>query len=211
MQIEDRLLVEIRDSDPVQIRKRIGEILYQREGFHYLYEEGIIQYLIPELNDLEDYHHNAKYHPEGSLYNHYCLAFDTYYESEDRTELGAWALLFHDVAKSVVAEWKPEGYHSYIMHEKIGSELFHDKYREGVIHFTPEEADAIEWVIKEHNNFCRVVKQKKSLALVHHPNFKLLCETARADAMQVNREFYLERIEYFADLKEQFPEMPDYS
>ena len=52
MQIEDRLLVEIRDSDPVQIRKRIGEILYQREGFHYLYEEGIIQYLIPELNDL---------------------------------------------------------------------------------------------------------------------------------------------------------------
>ena len=75
--------------------------------------------------------------------------------------------------------------------------------------FTPEEADAIEWVIKEHNNFCRVAKEKKSLALVHHPNFKLLCETARADAMQVNREFYLERIESFKSgkiSKEEFEE-----
>lgn len=212
MKIQDRLLVELKTSTPEKVRKKVGDILFQKEGFHYLYEEGIIQYLIPELSDLESYQHNPKYHPEGSLYNHYCVAFDTYYDSKDKTELGAWALLFHDVAKTVVADWKPEvGYHSYIMHEKVGSELFKDKYRDGIISFSEEEADAIEWVIKEHNNFCRVAKEKKSLALIHHPDFKLLCEVAQADAMRVNRDFYLSRIEYFSMMKSKFPEMPDYS
>jgi poly(A) polymerase len=212
MKIPDRLLVEVQTATPQQVRNRIGPILMQREGFHYLYEEGVIQYLIPELSDLEDYHHNANYHPEGSLYNHYCLAIDTYCAVENRTELGAWALLFHDVAKSVVAEWKPkEEFHTYILHEKVGSELFNEKYRNGAIHFSSDEADALAWVIKEHNNFCRVAKQKKSLVIVHHPHYELLCEVARADAMEINHDFYLERLEYFAGLKRAFPEMPEYS
>ena len=210
MKIPGRLLLEMKTATPEQVRKRISPILMQREGFHYLYEEGIIQYLIPELSELETYHHNSKYHPEGSLYNHYSLAFDKYYSDENRTELGAWALLFHDVAKSLTAVWKPEGYHSFIRHESEGGKLFKKYYRTSPIYFSEDECDAIEWVIKEHNNFCRVAKQKKSLAIVHHPNFKLLCEVARADAMAINHEFYLERVKYFADLKIEFPEMPDY-
>tara|TARA_R110001583_G_scaffold46195_9_gene145230 strand:- start:259 stop:897 length:639 start_codon:yes stop_codon:yes gene_type:complete len=210
MKIYTRLLVDMKTATPEQVRKRISPLLMQREGFHYLYEEGIIQYLIPELSDLESYQHNDKYHPEGSLYNHYALAFDKYYSNEDRTELGAWALLFHDVAKPLTAEWKPEGYHSFIRHESEGGKLFNKNYRNGVIYFSSDESDAIEWVIRQHNNFCQVAKQKKSLALVHHPYYNLLCEVAQADAMMVNHDFYLERLEYFATLKLKFPEMPTY-
>jgi hypothetical protein len=211
MKILNRLLVDIQTYSPKQVRKIIGDFLVQKEGFQYLYEEGIIQYLIPELSDLNKYLHREEYHPEGSLYEHYSLAFDTYYNNENKTELGAWALLFHDVAKPLTAEWKPEGYHSFIRHESEGGKLFREHYREGSIYFTPDEADGIEWVIKQHNNFCRVARQKKSLVIVHHPHYELLCEVARADAMDINHSFYQERAEYFTDLRKQFPEMPDYS
>ena len=63
MKIYTRLLVDMKTATPEQVRKRISPLLMQREGFHYLYEEGIIQYLIPELSDLESYQHNNKYHP----------------------------------------------------------------------------------------------------------------------------------------------------
>ncbi len=211
MKIVNRLLVDMQTHSPKQVRKRIGAFLIQKQGFQYLYAEGIIQHLIPELSDLDKYHHRKEYHPEGSLYAHYSLAFDTYYTNENRTELGAWALLFHDIAKPLTSEWKPEGYHSFIRHESEGGKLFREHYREGSIYFTPDEADGSEWVIKEHNNFCRVARQKKSLVIVHHPHYELLCEVARADAMEINHDFYLERLEYFAGMKRAFPEMPEYS
>ena len=99
-------LREIVTMSAKEIRARLGTILMQPDGFKDLYEQGVGQHLIPELADLENYHQNLEYHPEGTVYNHYCEAFNTYCDNPQRTEMGAWALLFHDFAKTIVAEWR---------------------------------------------------------------------------------------------------------
>ena len=55
----------------------VSLILQTKGGFRELYEQGVIQKLLPELDGIEQYLHSPKYHPEGNLLEHYCLAFDT--------------------------------------------------------------------------------------------------------------------------------------
>ncbi len=198
----EKLLLDVKASTPLEVRERVGNLLTQKEGFNYLYEIGVIQYLIPELSHLEDYHHNLEYHPEGSLYNHYCEVFKKYCENPSKTELGAWAVLFHDVAKTVVAEWRQDkGHHTFYLHEKVGGEIFQEKYFNGVIYFNEIEAEAIKWVIRQHRNFYKVARKQKSLDLVNHPDYDLLLEVTKADSMGANSEFYQERLNYFKNLQ----------
>lgn len=199
-------LGEIETLSAKEIRARLGMILMELDGFKDLYEQRVIQHLIPELADLENYHQNLEYHPEGTVYNHYCEAFNTYCDNPQRTEMGAWALLFHDFAKTIVAEWREtEHHHTFHRHEKVGGEIFAEKYRDGPIFFTEKEADTLHWVIRQHTNFYRVARHQKSLAIAHHPAFDLLCEVTKADCMRTNWEFHDERKGYFTALREAFP------
>ena len=84
---------------------------------------------MPEFRNMKDYHHKLDYHPEDTLYNHYIEAFKKYTTIENRSELGAWALLFHDIAKPQTAEWNEEGgYHTFYGHDKQGAKLVLDNY-----------------------------------------------------------------------------------
>ncbi len=57
-------LGEIETLSAKEIRARLGMILMEPDGFKDLYEQRVIQHLIPELADLENYHQNLEYHPE---------------------------------------------------------------------------------------------------------------------------------------------------
>ena len=107
-----------------------------------LMETGILPILMPEFRNMKDYHHKLDYHPEDTLYNHYIEAFKKFTTIENRSELGAWALLFHDIAKPQTAEWnEEEGYHTFYGHNKQGAQLVLDNYNntDGPFEFSKKE------------------------------------------------------------------------
>ena len=134
-----------------RLRDELGKVLMQPDGFKLLMEYGIIPAIIPELRYTHKYMHSLKYHPEGSLYNHYIEAFKTFNDNLNKTELGAWALLFHDIAKPTTAKWNGS-YHTFIGHDKVGKDIILNNYnyQEGPIQFTKKELKAIAWVTDNH-------------------------------------------------------------
>ena len=59
-----------------RMRDEMGKVLMQKGGFQELYALGVIPLLMPELRNIKDLEHNPAYHPEGSVFGHYCAMFD---------------------------------------------------------------------------------------------------------------------------------------
>tara|TARA_R100000657_G_C4677860_1_gene124611 strand:+ start:1 stop:1020 length:1020 start_codon:yes stop_codon:yes gene_type:complete len=140
---------------------------------------------------MEQYQHKLDYHPEGSLYNHYIEAFREFTTIPNRTELGAWALLFHDVAKPQTAEWNEEGgYHTFYGHDKQGSQLVLENYnnQDGPFEFSKKELQAIAWVADHHlGKFWEMKKPMKVSAMRENEAFPLLVQVIKGDMMGIRR------------------------
>ena len=68
--------------------------------------------------------------------------------------MGAWALLFHDIAKPQTADWnEKEGYHTFYGHDKQGSDNWFWKTtitKIGPFEFSKKELQAIAWTTDNH-------------------------------------------------------------
>ena len=107
--------------------------------------------LFPELRAIKSLEHNPTYHPEGSVYGHYCAIFDRLGDAVNNSppaptpiyfprfgnrtagggasDILAWALLFHDIGKKATAEASTKGdWFSFHAHESVGATLFKDNY-----------------------------------------------------------------------------------
>tara|TARA_R110000824_G_scaffold31661_2_gene102737 strand:+ start:263 stop:1729 length:1467 start_codon:yes stop_codon:yes gene_type:complete len=188
-----------------RLREEIGKVLTQPDGFKMLMEYNIIPTLMPEMVDLKQYMHSLEYHPEGSLYNHYIKAFETFNENPNRTEMGAWALLFHDIAKPATAKWNGS-FHTFLRHDVIGEKIILENYnyQNSPFQFTKKELNAMAWVTKNHlSPFWNMTKKSKVAKLANDVNFSLLVEVAKADSMDLNSELFQSRLEYFDEVKEE--------
>ncbi|MBO58424.1 MAG: hypothetical protein CMA77_05465 [Euryarchaeota archaeon] len=174
-----------------RLRQEIGKVLVEPNGFQMLMETGIIPILMPEFRNMEQYHHKLDYHPEDTLYNHYIEAFKKFTTIPNRTELGAWALLFHDIAKPQTADWKEEGgYHTFYGHDKQGAQLVLDKYNneKGPFEFSKKELQAIAWTTDHHlQKFWESKKPMKVSAMRNDERFPLLVEVVIGDTMGIRR------------------------
>ena len=198
MPIEDttyQAIVENADlvtqlSSP-RLRQEIGKVLVQPNGYKMLMETGILPILMPEFRDMEQYHHKLDYHPEDTLYNHYIEAFKKFNTIPNRTELGAWALLFHDIAKPQTADWNEEGgFHTFYGHDKQGAELVLENYnnQDGPFEFSKKELQAIAWTTDHHlGKFWEMKKPMKVSAMRNNENFPLLVEVITGDTMGIRR------------------------
>ena len=76
-----------------RLRDEIGKVLVEPNGYKMLMETGVYLFScrIEEWNNIS----TNWIITEGSLYNHY--VFREFTTIPNRTELGAWALLFHDI------------------------------------------------------------------------------------------------------------------
>lgn len=174
-----------------RLRQEIGKVLIQPNGYQMLMETGILPILMPEFRNMKDYHHKLDYHPEDTLYNHYIEAFKKYTTIENRSELGAWALLFHDIAKPQTAEWNEEGgYHTFYGHDKQGAQLVLDNYNntKGPFEFSKKELQAIAWTTDNHlGKFWEMKKPMKVSAMRNDERFPLLVEVVTGDTMGIRR------------------------
>jgi hypothetical protein len=186
----------------------VSLILQTKGGFRELYEQGVIQKLLPELDGIEQYLHSPKYHPEGNLLEHYCLAFDTlaklmkdYVIDEHTTHVVVWSLLFHDIGKPDCAKLnEEENFHSFIKHESRGGDIFAMLYADMMKDYNPS---TIEWIIRQHTNYWNIKKHGKSLAMANHEAFELLSLVCQADKMGFDHETLPAndlRLEHFAEV-----------
>ena len=190
--------------------KEFAAELLSKGGFRRLYVQGEIQLRVPELTEIEQYLHSPKYHPEGSLLEHYCRAFDTLIDILDGARvdmatkhMAMWGLLFHDIGKPACAKLNEEtGFHSYIRHESVGGDIFRDNYSVELV-VQDEDPEIIEWIIREHTNYWNIMKHGKSLAMANHPAFYLLSLVCQADKMGFDHEGLPsneERLAHFAEV-----------
>ena len=174
-----------------RLRDEIGKVLVEPNGYQLLMETGILPVLMPEFRNMEQYQHKLDYHPEGSLYNHYMEVFKEFTKIPNRTELGAWALLFHDVAKPQTAEWNEEGgYHTFYGHDKQGSQLILENYNNesGPFEFSKKELQAIAWVADHHlGKFWEMKKPMKVSTMRENEAFPLLVQVIKGDMMGIRR------------------------
>ena len=174
-----------------RLRIEIGKVLVEPNGFQMLMETGILPILMPEFRNMKDYHHKLDYHPEDTLYNHYIEAFKKFTTIKNRSEMGAWALLFHDIAKPQTAEWNEEGgYHTFYGHDKQGAKLVLDNYNNtvGPFEFSKKELQAIAWTTDNHlGKFWDMQKPMKISAIRNDERFPLLVEVVTGDTMGIRR------------------------
>ncbi len=174
-----------------RLRDEIGKVLVEPNGYQLLMETGILPVLMPEFRNMEQYQHKLDYHPEGSLYNHYIEAFKEFTKIPNRTELGAWALLFHDIAKPQTAEWNEEGgYHTFYGHDKQGAQLVLENYnnQDGPFEFSKKELQAIAWTTDHHlGKFWEMKKPMKVSAMRNNESFPLLVQVITGDTMGIRR------------------------
>ena len=216
---------------PPRMRDEMGKVLMQKGGFQELYEIGILPLLMPELRDIKDLEHNPAYHPEGSVYGHYCAIFDRLGDAVNysppaptpiyfprfghRTAGGgssdilAWALLFHDIGKKATAEASTKGdWFTFHAHESVGANIFYDNYGSKAptspFEFSRDETTAINWVTLFHlGKFWDSKKFKKIAEMVTNSNFDLLCSVAYFDSsMRIKGEKFGERMEYLKQLED---------
>ena len=174
-----------------RLRDEIGKVIIQPNGYKLLMETGILPTLMPQFRNMEQYHHKLDYHPEDTLYNHYIEVFKKFTTIPNRTELGAWALLFHDIAKPQTAEWNEEGgYHTFYGHDKQGSQLILENYNNesGPFEFSKKELQAIAWVADHHlGKFWDMKKPMKVSAMRNNENWPLLVQVITGDIMENRR------------------------
>jgi len=174
-----------------RLRDEIGKVIIEPNGYQMLMESGILPTLMPEFGNMKDYHHKLDYHPEGSLYNHYIEAFKKYTTIENRSELGAWALLFHDIAKPQTAEWNEDGgFHTFYGHDKQGAKLVLDNYNNevGPFEFSKKELQSIAWTTDNHlGRFWEMTKPMKVSAMRNNENWPMLVEVVTGDTMGIRR------------------------
>ena len=174
-----------------RLRDEIGKVLVEPNGYQMLMETGILPALMPEFRGMESYHHKLDYHPEDPLYNHYIEAFKKFTTIPNRTEMGAWALLFHDIAKPQTADWnETEGYHTFYGHDKQGGKLVLENYnnQNGPFEFSKKELQAIAWTTDNHlGRFWEMKKPMKVAAMRNNENYPLLVEVVTGDTMGIRR------------------------
>jgi tRNA nucleotidyltransferase/poly(A) polymerase len=224
-------LAWIERISPPRMRDEMGKVLMQKGGFQELYALGIIPYLMPELSDIKDLEHNPAYHPEGSVFGHYCAMFDRlgdavkdsppaptpiyFPQFGHRTAGGgasdmiAWALLFHDIGKKSTAEASTKGdFFSFHAHESVGASIFSENYGSGSpsppYEFSRKESEAITWTTLFHlGKFWDSKKFAKVRKMVLSPFFDLLCSVAYFDtSMRVKGERFEERMEYLGEMRD---------
>ena len=158
----------------------------------------------PDYENWDTIFHHPEWHPEGdhSLMAHIVTSMDEADMLLDDHEHGCdkipddelncdyWFLikdvvLFHDIGKAATVKVNDKGHNSFIMHERVGAEIFRENYA----HLYPDDhAEVIEFCIREHMNWWNVKKQGKSATIARHRGFDLLCWLCWCDKIAVDKE-----------------------
>lgn len=165
-----------------RIREELEKILVHRNrsiGIRLLDELGLLEHILPEITKMKGVKQPDNLHPEGDVFTHTLLTIS---HLEDTNWVLAMGALLHDVAKPDTWEFREDRIR-FPYHESIGAEMagnICDRLRT-----SREEKERIAWLVKRHMAFKDARKMKMSTLkrLLSHPDYPLLAEVCRVDAL----------------------------
>jgi len=169
---------------PERIMKEVVKMAEQEgpkfaSALQVLKDTGLLQYIIPEVVDLERYEHSPEHHPEGrTVYDHIIAAL---HQNKLDNPMINLAILLHDIGKPPA--FKKEGDKmSYIDHAEKGVHIIEqiaDRLK-----MDNETREALIFACLHHMKFSRFVEMsdKKILDLINHDKWEVLKQTAYSDS-----------------------------
>ena len=148
-----------------------------------LYEEHILQGLIPEIASLSSVRQvrNKKSSETEDIFSHTLECMKYYPEGGFHYDwLGTVAMMFHDVGKLYTAEYI-DGEWTFYQHHMVGAQVTRKILRR--LHFLSEDIDLICHLVRYHMRFYSMMTDRgirRFMALDEYPR---LIEMSRADIM----------------------------
>lgn len=157
-------------------------------GVFKMWNLGVLEYILPEIDCMNKYPHYKRHHPEGNVWQHVYSVIQHLDNQPAVVKLGG---LFHDIGKPVAYKVEESGKFHYYMHDYIGLEAF-DKVVER-IHIPKDVANEVRYSIKNHmkmHSFL-VMKDAKCYDMIDSPYWDSLYQVAYAD--DKSRLYYFDR------------------
>lgn len=165
-----------------RIQDELRKILTDRApalGLRLLDDLRLLGVLFPETADMKLCEQPKNYHPEGDVFVHSILTVEKL-GPHPPFEL-ALAALLHDVGKPEASR-RTEKF-KFAGHERIGEDQAGAVCRR--LRMSNDETERVTWLVRRHMYFkdAKRMKQSKLKRLIAHPDFDMLAELHRADAM----------------------------
>lgn len=165
-----------------RIKQEIDRIMNSKRpalGIGLLDIVGLLQYILPEVKNLQGVEQPKNQHAEGDVYTHTLLSLEKVDETYDLAT--RYALLFHDLGKPQTKEIV-KGKITFYKHQNVGAEMTLGICRR--LRFSLAEMDKIVWLSKNHlvPNDLAVMKLSTQRKWGLNPYFKDLLKLFLADA-----------------------------
>jgi poly(A) polymerase len=151
-------------------------------GLVLLRDSELLEPILPELAATISCGQSPDYHPEGSVFEHIRLMLDKL--PPDSPSSLPWAVILHDIGKSVTAERDPQtGAIHFYEHEKIGAVMAENFLQR--LRFPKKQIEEIVACVRQHMQFKDVKQMRKATLrrLLMRETFPIELELHRLDCL----------------------------
>jgi poly(A) polymerase len=183
----ERNAPKINQISSERMRDELNKILTRggsRRGFELMMRTGILNEVLPEINNLKGVEQPPRFHPEGDVWQHTLNMLELLPQSGE-TEKNislAWGTLLHDVGKAVTRSEDEKGVHFY-GHVQKGEEIADDIMQR--LRFSRTQRETVLALIRQHMVFMNVQKMRpgRLKKFLRMPDFDLHLELHRLDCI----------------------------
>lgn len=173
---------KITTTAPERIMKEIMKMAEQpgekfAEALVMMKETGLLKYIFPELDVMDQFEHDTDHHPEGGVWCHTLAAVRRY---KGRDPVVNMSVLFHDVAKPITYSNDETGIH-YYYHSNKGEELVNNIADRMKFDNNLRAAMALSARFHMKFHFIAHEKNRKIIQIMNEPQFEVLYEVAYCD------------------------------
>jgi tRNA nucleotidyltransferase/poly(A) polymerase len=174
----------IKNQAMERVMKEVNKMAQQSggkfaEAIVMLKDSGMLQYILPEIIEMDNFEHSVQHHPEGNVLQHTLAALKSSQAVDPLINLG---ILFHDIGKIKTHHVDEKGMHRYFGHAEKANEMI-DELSEK-LKMDNKTKEALKFAAVNHMKFHDILKMKDAtiLKMMESPYFDLLISVAEADA-----------------------------
>lgn len=150
------------------------------DAIETLIDTGLLQYILPEIIQMDDFEHSVEHHPEGNVLQHTLAALRSNDSADAIVNL---ATLLHDIGKIKSHTISDKGTHQYLDHAKKADGLIDDIASR--LKIDNKTKEALLYAAMNHmkmHDFLKL-KPKTAMDLLNSPHWDVLFSVAKADVM----------------------------
>ncbi len=196
-----RHAAEIKEVSAERIREELSKILTgprPRKGIELASELGLLEHILPEVEQMKDVAQPEQFHPEGDVWIHTMIALD-HMPPEPEIEL-AMAVLLHDIGKPQTLT--REDRIRFNGHADVGADTADAIMRR--LRFSKKQQDLVVELVRRHHKFMDVrnMRQATLKRFLRAERFDLHLELHRIDCLAShgkldNWKFCREKLDQF--------------